>query len=164
MINLQEQVKKHSVTKYCSDLSLFEYIILVISKKFQILKSGHLVTDCLVNGVPAKVIIDTGASNSCIDSNSSEIFKVKVENYDEQASSATEKIKNMFISKNNSIDIVGFVIKNFKLFVFDMNPINETREENECIKIDGIIGNDILNKYEAIINFKLKKIYLKLDL
>lgn len=135
-----------------------------LSKKIQILKSGHLITDCLVNGVSAKVIIDTGASNSCIDSNSSEIFKVNVENYDEQASSATEKIKNMFISKNNSIDIVGFVIKNFKLFVFDMNHINETLVENECIKIDGIIGNDILNTYEAIINFKLKKIYLKLDL
>ena len=135
-----------------------------LSKKFQILKSGHLVTDCLVNGVSAKLIIDTGASNSCIDSNSSEIFKVKVENCDEQASSATEKIKNMFISKNNSINIVGFDIKNFKLFVFDMNHINENLRENESIKINGIIGNDILNKYEAIINFALKKIYLKSDL
>ena len=28
--NLQEQVKKHSVTKNCSDLSLFEKIVLVI--------------------------------------------------------------------------------------------------------------------------------------
>ena len=45
-----------------------------LSKKFQILKSGHLITDCLVNGVSAKVIIDTGASNSCIDSNSSWIL------------------------------------------------------------------------------------------
>ena len=135
-----------------------------LSKKFQILKSGHLVTDCLVNGVSAKVIIDTGASNSCIDSNSSEIFRVKVENYDEQASSATEKIKNMHISKNNTIDIVGFGIEHFKLFVFDMNHINETLQENGSIKIHGIIGNDILSKYGAIINFKLKKIYLKLDL
>ena len=134
-----------------------------LSKKFQILKSGHLVTDCLFKGVSAKRIIDTGASNSCIDSNSSEIVKVKVENCDEQASSATEKIKNMFISKNNSINIVGFDIKNFKLFVFDMNHINENLRENESIKINGIIGNDILNKYEAIINFALKKIYLKSD-
>ena len=45
------------------------------SKKFEILKSGHLVTDSLVNGVSAKLIIDTGASNSCIDSNSVEKFK-----------------------------------------------------------------------------------------
>ena len=32
MRNLQEQVKKHSVTKHCFDLSLFEQIVLVISK------------------------------------------------------------------------------------------------------------------------------------
>ena len=134
-----------------------------LSKKFQILKSGHLVVDCLINGVSAKLIVDTGASNSCIDSNSVEKFKIKIENYDEQASSATEKIKNMHISKNNAIDIVGFSIENFKLFVFDMNHINETLKENESIKIHGIIGNDILSKYGAIISFTEKKIYLKLD-
>ena len=69
----------------------------------------------------------------------------------------------MQISTNNSIDIVGFSIENFKLFVFDMNHINETLQENESIKIHGIIGNDILSKYGAIINFTEKKIYLKLD-
>ena len=38
MRNLQEQVKKkQSVTKNCSDLSLFEEIVLVISKFLQIL-------------------------------------------------------------------------------------------------------------------------------
>ena len=35
--NLQEQVKNHSATKNCSDLSLFEQIVLVISKFLQIL-------------------------------------------------------------------------------------------------------------------------------
>ena len=44
-----------------------------------------------------------------------------------------------------------------------MNHINETLKENESIKIHGIIGNDILSKYGAIINFAEKKIYLKLD-
>lgn len=135
-----------------------------LSKKFEILKSGHLVADCLINGVSAKLIIDTGASNSCIDLNNVGKFKIKIENYDEQASSATEKIKNMYISTENSIDIVGFSIENFKLFVFDMNHINKTLKENESIKIHGIIGNDILSKHEGIINFSEKKIYLKLDL
>ena len=37
MRNLQEHVKKHSVTKSCSDLALFEYIFLSISKILQIL-------------------------------------------------------------------------------------------------------------------------------
>ena len=135
-----------------------------LSKKFEILKSGHLVTDCLINRLSAKVIIDTGASNSCIDSNSVEKFKIKIENYDEEASSATETIKNMQISINNSIDIVGFSIENFKLFVFDMNHINKTLREHETIKIHGIIGNDVLSKYEALINFTERKIYLKLNL
>ncbi len=134
------------------------------SKKIQILQSGHLVADCLINGVSAKLIIDTGASNSCIDSNSVKKFKIKIENYNEQASSATEKIKNMYISKENSINLVGFSIENLKLFVFDMNHINETLKENEPIKIHGIIGNDIMNKHEAIISFSEKKIYLKLNL
>ena len=135
-----------------------------LSKKFKILSSGHLIINSHVNGVSAKLIIDTGASNSCIDSNKIEAFKIEIENYDEQASSATEKIKDMYISTSNSIDIVGFTIKNFKLFVFDMNHINETLEKNESTKVDGILGNDIINKYDGIISFREKKIYLKLDL
>ena len=134
------------------------------SKKFKILKSGHLIADSYVNGVSAKLIIDTGASNSCIDSNSVEKFKIKIENYNEQASSATEKIKNMYISKENSINLVGFSIENLKLFVFDMGHINETLKENEPIKIHGIIGNDIMSKHGAVISFSEKKIYLKLNL
>ena len=66
-----------------------------LSKKIEILKSGHLVTNCLINSLSAKVIIDTGASNSCIDSNSVETFKIKIENSHEQASSATEKILSL---------------------------------------------------------------------
>ena len=34
---MQEKIEKHSVTKNCSDLSLFEQIVLVISKLLQIL-------------------------------------------------------------------------------------------------------------------------------
>jgi len=37
MRGLQEQSKKHSVAKNCSDLLLIEKIVLVISKFFQIL-------------------------------------------------------------------------------------------------------------------------------
>ena len=33
MRNLQEQFKKHSVTKNCSDLSLYQQIVLVMEKK-----------------------------------------------------------------------------------------------------------------------------------
>ena len=78
-----------------------------LSKKFEILKSGHLVTDCLINRLSAKVIIDTGASNSCIDSNSVEIFKIKIENYHETASSATEKIKNIKSFEGDPCDRCG---------------------------------------------------------
>ena len=135
-----------------------------LSKKFKILSSGHLIINSHVNGIAAKLIIDTGASNSCIDSNKIEAFKIEIENYDEQASSATEKIKKMYISEENSIDIAGFSIENLKLFVFDMGHINETLKENEPIKVHGIIGNDIMSKHEAIISFSEKKIYLKLNL
>ena len=39
--NLKEQVKKDSVTRNCSELSLFEWIVLVISKILQILGLQH---------------------------------------------------------------------------------------------------------------------------
>ena len=44
--NLQERVKKHSVTKNCSDLSLLEQIVLVISKFLQILGLQNTISVC----------------------------------------------------------------------------------------------------------------------
>ena len=56
------------------------------SISFKILSTNHIIVDAAVNNVNGKFLIDTGASNSCIDLNKSEKFNLNFEKSDEQAS------------------------------------------------------------------------------
>ena len=63
------------------------------------MSTNHIIIDAEVNNVVGKFLIDTGASNSCIDVNKLEKFKLSFEKSDETASSATGEINDTFISK-----------------------------------------------------------------
>ena len=60
---------------------------------FKILTTNHIIIDATVNNMNGKFLIDTGASNSCVDLNKSEKFNLNYGKSDEQASSATDEIK-----------------------------------------------------------------------
>ena len=46
--------------------------------------------------------------------------------------------------------------------LFDMTHINDSLKEKEISELDGIIGSDILNQFNACINYKKKEITLEL--
>lgn len=128
---------------------------------FNILKSNHILIKCEINNIKGNFIIDTGASNSCIDYKKSEKFNIKFEISNESATSATNKIKKLFISKNNKIKIDDWFLEDFDLILFDMKQVIDTIVSQCDVEIDGIIGSDILKKGKAIINYKLNKIQLE---
>ena len=126
-------------------------------EKIKILNTNHLVIKCKLNNVFGKFIIDTGASNSCINLLSASKFNLVYEKSIKNASSATNYIDQTFYSNKNIIEIGNILKDNFKVFLFDMTHINESLNE----KVDGIIGSDILKEFNAIIDFENK--LLKLD-
>lgn len=128
---------------------------------FNILKSNHILIKCEINNIKGDFIIDTGASNSCIDYKKSEKFNIKFEISNESATSATNKIKKLFISKNNKIKIDDWFLEDYDLILFDMKQVIDTIVSQCDVEIDGIIGSDILKKGKAIINYKLNKIQLE---
>ena len=98
---------------------------------FKILSTNHIIIDAIVNNVGGKFLIDTGASNSCIDLNKSEKFKLNYGKSDEQASSATGEINETFISKKNSFLIGGCSKTDFDIILFDMKNVIQALKEKE---------------------------------
>ena len=131
------------------------------SISFKILSTNHIIVDAAVNNVNGKFLIDTGASNSCIDLNKSEKFKLNFEKSDEQASSATDKIKDTYISKKNLLLIDNYYINDFDVILFNMKHVIKSLLDKDEIEIDGIIGADILIKYNCCIDFKENKLVIK---
>lgn len=123
--------------------------------------SNHIQIECDVNFVSGIFLVDTGASNSCINYLSASKFNIEFNRSDETASSATNKISETYYSKDNILKIGGFQKNDFDLVLFDMTFINNSLKEKGLSSVDGIIGGDILNQSNACINYKKKEIILE---
>ena len=129
---------------------------------FLLTSSNHILIECKINYVLGTFIVDTGASNSCINYLSASKFNVEFKKSNEAASSATNKINETYYSKNNKLKIGDFQKNDFDLVLFDMTFINKSLKEKGVSEVDGIIGGDILNELNVCINYKKKEISLEL--
>ena len=128
---------------------------------FLLTNSNHIIIECEINYISGIFIIDTGASNSCINYLSASKFNVEFKKSNETASSATNEINETYFSKNNKLKIGDFQKNDFDLVLFDMTFINNSLKEKGVSNVDGIIGGDILNELNVCINYKKKEISLE---
>ena len=128
---------------------------------FLLTNSNHILIECEINYVSGIFIVDTGASNSCINYLSASKFNIEFEESNEKASSATDEINEIFNSKENILKIGDFQKNDFYLVLFDMTFINNSLKEKGVSEVDGIIGGDILNELKACVNYKKKEISLE---
>ena len=132
-----------------------------LSISFKKLKTNHIQVKAEINSVKGVFIIDTGASNSCIDLKLCDFYNISYEKSSEKASSATDQISNTMISKKNQIKIGKWFKKNMTIVLFDMTFINKTLNEHGIEGVSGIIGSDLLKKGKAIIDYSENKLFLK---
>ena len=130
----------------------------MIISNIEITKTNHLLVKCKINGTLGWFIIDTGASNSCVDLNKNEKFSLKYNILENNAQSATDEIKKTYISNNNGVKIGNWFTKNHDLILFNMDHINKNFEK----EIDGILVSDTLLLGKAQINYKKKKLVLEI--
>ena len=121
---------------------------------FILTDSNHIIIECKVNSTNGRFIVDTGASNSCIDIMLVKKFDLSFKISNEKASSATNQINEIFFSKKNTLEIAGLIKNDFELLIFDMSHINKSFNEKKIDEIDGIIGGDFLTEHNAVINYK----------
>ena len=65
------------------------------------------------------------------------------------------------ISLRNKLKIKNWMYQNCQIVLFDLDHVNTALIEHNANAIDGIIGADILEKGEAVIDYKKKRLYLK---
>ena len=94
----------------------------IIKVNFSVTCLNHILLKCKLNSVSANFILDSGASNSCVNSSSAEKFNLNIETSDEVAYSATGQINKTFHSKKNILEIASLVKKNFEIFCPKITP------------------------------------------
>lgn len=123
--------------------------------------TNHLELTAKINGQKGKFILDTGASNTCVGFDRIQHFNLKSKESKIKAAGAGATDMETLTSKKNTIKIDKWKHKKLKIVLFDLIHVNTALTTHEAEPVDGIIGADVLNKGKAIIDYKKKRLYLK---
>ena len=131
--------------------------------KLKVLKTKHILCKAWINGKEAKLLVDTGASNSCIHSDLQDHFELQKYGEPFQASGASDGKMEAIMTLNCNIKL-GRNYKGKQAFVLlDLSHVNDTLNTQGVEKIDGVIGADFLKENNAVIDYSLSKLFLQLD-
>ena len=155
--DLTEQPSNENITLH-EFLSSRGYVSLLLQKTIV----GHFEAHVLVNGKKARFLIDTGASNTVVDHKSAAQYTLLIEDSNEAAGgglgTSTQSVSTCII---DTLDIGPLRLNKFNGFVMDLSHVNQALIANGAQEANGIIGADILNDLNAIIDYRNTVIYLK---
>jgi predicted aspartyl protease len=129
--------------------------------KFKISKTQHLLIKGKINGIQGSFILDTGASNSCVDFTGIGTFGLSAADSDTKAAGAGGIGMLTQTSVKNTLKLGRWSTKKLGLVIFDMSHVNEALRQYKAKPVNGIIGADVLMKGKAIIDYHNHCFYLK---
>ncbi len=116
----------------------------------------HCFIPVKVNGIAARLLIDTGASKTVFSKEF--INKHLNELYTKKSEQLTTGLGSNTIESEEAViplfKIGKLRIKNYHAHILDLSHVNETYEQVNLLPIDGVIGCDLLLEHKAILNFK----------
>jgi len=125
-----------------------------------VIPSGHHLVSVKLNGKKGLFILDTGASNTCIDEAKASFFKLKLKDTDHKATGAGTTEIDIRLAKKNKLKIGDWKLKKLPVVVMDLSHINQALSMFE-VEVDGIIGADVLRAGKGVIQFDKERLYLK---
>ena len=126
----------------------------------------HLMIIAEVNGKNVRMLVDTGASKTVFDKNRLEALLDEGARNDfedmEQLSTGlgTNSMQGQ-IAVLSTFGLGDAKLSDFPVVVLDLDHVNQSYEMIGDQGIDGVLGSDLLKKFDAVIYFKKKilKIY-----
>ena len=135
-----------------------------VSLKILKLEGGfHLLISLRINGMPARMLVDTGASHTVFDKRQIGRFLTseKLESHDRLSTGlGTNDMKSHLLVIRKMI-LGGVEVRNYKAVVMDLSHVNTAYAEMKQKPIDGVLGSDLLKKYRAVIDYGKRHLHLK---
>ena len=125
------------------------------------LPTNHYVLTATLNGTVGRFILDTGASTTCVSTELATHFHLNPKPSEEKASSASANELDTEVAHHNELVIGSWSSKRRSVVLFDMQAVNHALQKHDIETVDGIIGADILQSVNAIIDYKNDWLYLR---
>jgi len=122
-------------------------------------RTGHITATLKVNGRSCIFLIDTGAGATLIDRSKREKFGLEALSSRDYAAGIGSV--SPLVRTSATFQINGYDIEAEEIFLMDISYINNEFRKNRARQVDGVLGTDFLDRYEALIDYAQCKLYLK---
>ena len=122
----------------------------------------HLIAEGMINNKPARFVVDTGASRTVFDKDRILNFIDNPEFNEKEGISAGIGGTDLssFIFNIEELSFGNLIINDYQAVAMDLSNVNNSYAMLKLPPIDGVLGGDLMKKYQAVINYKLKKMRL----
>lgn len=121
----------------------------------------HLTLKAYINGQKVTLILDTGASHSCLHTEAAKDLGLTLNASEDKAAGIGTTEMEMSGVMVDLLTLGIFQTPNYQFPVIDLSHVNTALQQVTDIKIQGILGADILTNYQAILDYKTQRLYLK---
>ena len=124
---------------------------------------GHFEVQALVNGLSARLLIDTGASRTVIARASVARLKVAITESEEKAGGVGTSEHAVAYGVIETLELQSFHLSSLPVGVIDLSHVNQALEAHGGKSIDGAIGGDLMGNRAAVIDYQHAILYLRSD-
>jgi len=121
-------------------------------------RTGHITATLYVNGKPCVFLVDTGGGATLIDRSKSDRFGLEASGAADYAAGIGSV--SPLIRAKAVFHINGYDMETEEIYLMDISYINSEFRKNRARQVDGVLGTDFLDKYEAVIDYAHCKLYL----
>lgn len=125
--------------------------------------TDHFALHGLLNGLPGRFIVDTGASNTCVDLERAEAFHMQSTVSEIRAAGAGAVDMETQVSTGNILEFGTWQQADLDIVLFDLSHVNQALTSHDEPAVDGILGADILRRSVAVIDYGTDILFLQKD-
>ena len=122
-------------------------------------KTQHLLCAARINGKAARLLIDTGASNSCLNQALQEKFLLKAIGHPFEAAGAGEGKMQAVFSQASNLHLGRFSAGKHSFIILNMVHIITTLNAQGAATIDGILGADFFLERNVQIDYHRRALF-----
>ncbi len=123
--------------------------------------TGHLSLDGAINGVPAALYLDTGAGRTVLDTEGARRRGLELCETGRGAGGLGAASMVSFSTTIRHLDLRAIEEFDLSVAAVDLSHVNAGLRARGAAPMDGVIGADLLEAREAVIDYKRLQLYLK---
>jgi clan AA aspartic protease (TIGR02281 family) len=122
---------------------------------------GHFELAAEVNGHPARLVLDTGASHTVFATSSAERFGLQTTPSAERARGVSASDHATATTTVTELRLGAVRLREVAARTFDLGHVNRALEARGGSPVDGALGGDVLRPAEAVIDYARAMLYLR---